>query len=336
MYEQLKNDFTMQLTTLLPNLGNNEINDILCALDMSANKYDITKKETGIVIYNQGIPYYVKTFLVCKSVEGYSHQTLYNYKLYLCNFFYAIQKAPEQVTSNDVRVYLYQYQETRKVSNQTLEKIRDCFSSFYKWMCVEGYMTNNPMIAVKRIKCEKKTRTSCTQLDLEILRWHCKTLKERAVLEFLYSTGCRVGELVNVKISDINWYDKSVHLFGKGKKHRISYLNAKTELALKQYLESRTDSNEYLFVSDRRPHNQLHTDGIQKILRNLSKRSKLDSEKHITPHVLRHTTATRMIQNNASLTSIQKILGHSNIATTMIYTHTSMEDVKADHLKAIV
>ena len=203
MYEQLKNDFTMQLTTLLPNLGNNEINDILCALDMSANKYDITKKETDIVIYNQGIPYYVKTFLVCKSVEGYSHQTLYNYKLYLCNFFYAIQKAPEQVTSNDVRVYLYQYQETRKVSNQTLEKIRDCFSSFYKWMCVEGYMTNNPMIAVKRIKCEKKTRTSCTQLDLEILRWHCKTLKERAVLEFLYSTGCRVGELVNVKISDI-------------------------------------------------------------------------------------------------------------------------------------
>lgn len=336
MYEQLKNDFTIQLTTLLPNLNQNEINSILCALDVSANKFDISKKETNLVVYDKGIHYYVKTFLVCKSVEGYSHQTLYNYKLHLCNFFYTVQKSPEQVTSNDVRIYLYQYQETRKVSNQTLEKIRDCLSSFYKWMCIEEYIDKDPMIAVKRIKCEKKTRTACTQLDLEILRSHCKTLKERAILEFLYSTGCRVGELVNVKISDVNWHDKSVHLIGKGKKHRLSYLNAKAEFTLKHYLESRTDNNEYLFVSDRRPYNQLHTDGIQKILRNLSKRANLDTQKHITPHVLRHTTATRMVENHAPLTSVQKILGHSNISTTMIYTHVSMEDVKADHLKSVV
>ena len=139
-----------------------------------------------------------------------------------------------------------------------------------------------------------------------------------------------------MKKSDIDWDTKEVHLFGKGRKHRISYLNAKSEVALKEYLNSRTDENEWLFVSDRRPYNQMHVDGIQKIMRQLCERADSNMVKNVTPHILRHTCASVLVENNAKITSVQKILGHENINTTMTYVHTLIDDVKMDHRKAIV
>lgn len=127
-----------------------------------------------------------------------------------------------------------------------------------------------------------------------------------------------------------------MHLFGKGKKHRISFLNAKAEVALKEYLNSREDDSDWLFVSDRKPYNQMHVSGIQKIMREMVGRTGNNINKKVTPHVIRHTTATRMLENNSDLASIQAVLGHSNINTTMIYAHNTLENVKLEHNKAIV
>ena len=335
MYEQLKNEFTMQLMDRT-NLKGEELVAVLDCLDCAAFNFEVKKKETQIVPYNQELPQLAKMFIVCKSVEGYSEGTLYNYTRFLTKFFFTIQKAPENVTPNDIRVYLYMYQKERGISNRSLEKLRGCISAFYKWMLVEGYIDKNPCIAIPTIKYEKKPKVVCSQMDLEYLRRACVTKKQKAILEVLYSTGCRVGELVILKKSDIDWDKKTVHLFGKGKKHRTSFLNAKAEVALKEYLNSREDDNEWLFVSDRKPYNQMHVCGIQKIMRQITERSQSHVSKNVTPHIMRHTMATRMVENNSNLVSVQKILGHSNINTTMTYVHATMESARSEHIKAIV
>lgn len=335
MYEQMKNEFMMHLVQNC-SLNAETMQAVLHCLDCSVYNYDVIQKETSVIPYNQELHPLAKMYIVTKSIEGYSEATLYNYTQTLKNFFFAMQKSPEQVITNDIRLYLYQYQQNRGISNRTLDKIRVCLCGFYKWMVLEGYMDKNPTLSIAPIKFEKKQKVACSQIDLEYLRRACETKKQRAILEVLYSTGCRVGKLVILKKSDVDWHNKTVHLFGKGKKHRTSFLNAKAEVALKEYLSSRSDDNEYLFVSDRRPYNQMHVDGVQKIIRLMTERAGGNVEKNVTPHILRHTMATRMIENESSVTAIQQILGHQNINTTMTYIHTSLEHARREHLKAVV
>lgn len=335
MYEQLKNDLLMALASK-SNFSSSEIETVMTHLDVVAHDYDINKKETAITVCNQGLPPLVKMFIVCKSIEGFSEGTLYNYTKHLTNFFLVMQKSPEQITSNDVRVYLYNYQQEREISNRSLDKIRSCLASFYSWMHIEGYVEKNPMLAVNKIKYEKKPRKPCSQTDLEYLRMACQTPKQKAILELLYSTGCRVGELVILKKEDIDWQEKTVHLFGKGQKHRVSFLNAKAEVALKEYLSTRKDDKEWLFVSDRKPYNQMHVSGIQKIMREMAKRAGDKICKNITPHILRHTFCTTAIEHGASLVSVQKMAGHSNVNVTMGYVHTSLESAKIEHSKSVI
>ena len=335
MYEQFKNDMLMQLIKD-PSFSQDQIKLLLSHLDVVINDYEIIRKETALTVYNQELPPLVKMFLVCKKIEGFSEGTLYNYTKHLTNFFFTVQKSPEQVTANDVRVYLFNYQQERQISNRSLDKVRSCLASFYAWMHIEGYVDKNPMLAVNKIKYEKKPRKPCTQTDLEYLRMACKTPKQKAVLEVLYSTGCRVGELVILKKSDVDWREKTVHLFGKNKKHRVSFLNAKAEVALKEYLNSRKDDNEHLFVSDRKPYSQMHRSGIQKIMREMAERAGDRVDKKVTPHVMRHSTATRLYESGVDLSSIQMILGHSNISTTTIYTHNTVDHVKMEHRKAVI
>ena len=173
-----------------------------------------------------------------------------------------------------------------------------------------------------------------TQKELELLRRACKTPRELAIIETLYSTGCRVSELTNIKLCDIDWEKRAVHLVGKGKKHRDSYLNAKAEVSIGDYLLHRKYQSEYLFCNDRGG-GKTTKDNIEKIVRNIAARSEI-SGKHITPHVMRHTTATQALNSGMQVQDIQKMLGHSNIATTMIYAQTSIEHVAAEHKKYIV
>lgn len=175
-----------------------------------------------------------------------------------------------------------------------------------------------------------------SQIELEYLRAACTTPKERAIIEIMYSTGCRVSELAILQKHDINWNKKEVHLFGKGHKHRTSFLNAKAEVALRAYLDSRADNGELLFVSDRCPHAPIHKAGIEKMVRNISTRASSSIGVHVTPHVLRHTTATTAIENGMPLEDISKLLGHANVNTTLIYAKTTAEHVKAEHKRCVV
>lgn len=208
-------------------------------------------------------------------------------------------------------------------------------SGFFQWAQDEEYIQKNPAKSINQIKYESKPRQALSQIELEYIRRSCKTLRESAMIEVLYSTGCRVSELSGLKISDVDFTEKKVHLFGKGKKHRFSYLNAKAEVALKEYLESRKDSCEYLFVTERKPIKNLNKEAIEKIVRNISKRT-FGEEKKVTPHIFRHTTATTAMKNGMPIQSIQLMLGHSKIDTTMIYAHTDESMVKYEHEKSVI
>ena len=332
MYERFRNDFLLELASL--NVDN--ATQILQALDKVFPKYDIKLKETGLSVLVDELPELVKMYLVCKKIQGLSDTTITNYKIFLQLFFRYVNKQPQTVTTNDIRIFLYKYQKDKEISFRTLDKYREYIARFFTWAHENGYIEMNPARNVAPIKYEEKPRESLTQLELEYLRTSCQSIKEKAIIEFLYSTGCRVSELANVKKADINWSEKTVHLFGKGKKHRTSFINAKAEVTLLKYLNDRNDDCEYLFVSSRKPYHQMHKEGIEKIVRNISKRASNLTGKHITPHVLRHTTATTALRSGMPITDISKLLGHENIETTMIYAKSSIEDVRAGHKKYIM
>lgn len=333
MYDHFRNEV---LLSLADNFNIKELKLISKKLDEVAYNYDITQKETSMIVYNSDYPKLVKTYLVCKKIEGLSNTTLDNYGRCLKNFFFWLQKSPENVITNDIRIYLYSYQNERKISNRTLEQYRQYISHFFTWAFDEEYITKNPSKSIKAIKFESKPRQALTQIELEYIRKGCSTVKDRAIVEMLYSTGCRVSELANLKKSDIDWDKKSIHLLGKGNKHRTSFINAKAEIAIKDYLSTRQDNNDSLFVSDRKPYKPMKKDGIEKIVRKISKRSEGNINKKVTPHILRHTTATIAIQNGMPVEDIKELLGHTKVDTTMIYAKTSLLNVQAEHKKYIV
>lgn len=334
MYEQMKNEVLVELVKR--DLDSDTVREVIACLDVVAYKYDVVKKETQIVPFNQELPDMVKAYLVSRKVEGYAAGTLDNFHRFLKIFFWQVQKAPQDVTALDVRVFLHKYQEERGVSDRSLDKIRGYICSFFKWAAAEEYIPKDPTTSIKAIKYEAKERSYCSQMELEYLRKACNTLKERAILELFYSTGCRVAELVNLKKTDIDFKEGTVLLFGKGKKYRTSYVNAKAEVAVKEYLASRVDDHDALFVSDRRPYNPIGIAGVQKIIRNLAMRASNNLSHPVTPHILRHTTATTMANNDVDLIVIKTIMGHESANTTMNYIHQTRDIVKMTHRKAVV
>ena len=174
-----------------------------------------------------------------------------------------------------------------------------------------------------------------SQLDLERVRLACETKREKAIIEVLYSTGCRVTELERLNISDVNFETKEVMLFGKGSKHRTSYLNAKAEVALKDYLSSRTDDNPALFAYDRKPYGRLKKSGIEFLIRKMMKRTS-GITTHVTPHIFRHTTATTALDRGMSIVDVSKLLGHTRIETAMEYITTNSDSVKNNHHNCVI
>lgn len=191
----------------------------------------------------------------------------------------------------------------------------------------------NPCRAIKVIKYERKEREGLTAIELEKVRMAYKNVREKALVEFLYGTGARVTEACTIKISDVDFEKGEVWLFGKGSKHRKSYIKAKCALYLSEYLNSRDDKSEYLFVSERKPHNSLKKEAIERVIRNLGKRSDIGRE--LFPHLFRHTVATDMLQKSIPVTDVQRMLGHVSVNTTMVYAKVKNEDVKYNHRKYI-
>ena len=298
------------------------------------NSYDITKKETSLQNRADDLCRELQDFVIAKKVEGMSDGTIKLYYRSISHFLFYVNKPVEDVTTGDILAFLHSYQATRKVKDITLDNTRIHISAFYNWLVNSDYIDKNPCKKIKPIKHEKNTRHPLTAVQMEKLRNSCTNLRDKAIIEFLYATACRVGELVIIKKSDVDFDRKEVHLFGKGKKHRLSYLNARAVVALQAYLTSREDDSDYLFVGLRRPHEQLSTRSVELLLKKYGQKAGIDAK--CTPHVIRHTTATDAINKGMPVEQLQKLLGHEQIETSLHYAKVSSDIVKLDHQKYIV
>ena len=296
-------------------------------------KYTIEPVTTDVTVYQGYLPEFYPAFFVTKKIEGLSEKTLNLYMNRLNEFFRVMNKPVEEITSLDIRAYLYNLQNTRQITNRTLDNVRSVLGSFFGWASSEGYLEKNIMLAIKPIKYERLPREPLSEYELELLRSACDNSRDKAIVEVLYSSACRVTELVNLNSHDINLDMGEVMLLGKGNKHRKSYLNANSILKLQKYLSEREDDSEALFVGNRAPHERVTKAGIESIIRKFGEKAGI--QRRVYPHLIRHTTATIALHRGMDVTEIQKMLGHQNIATTMIYAKTNQDDVKTSHKKYI-
>lgn len=331
MRERFVNEF---LTKIEGKITDDDLKIVYQQLLIFVGEYEISPRHTEVVLYEGYLPECYKIFFVTRKIEGMSMKSLELYNMVLRDFFYNVNKKFEEITTNDIRLYLYNTQQTRKICNSTLDGRRTIIHVFCEWAANEGYIGSNPCRNIRPIKYERAQRKPLSGMELEMVRDACTTLKDKAIIEMIYSTGCRVTELERLDITDIDFQKKEVYLFGKGDKHRTSYLNAKAEFAIKKYLESRDDNNPALFVSDRRPHGRIKKEALEKRVRKLREASGIG--RRVYPHLIRHTTATDALDRGMPIEEVQQILGHVNISTTMIYAKVSKENVKNDHRKCIV
>lgn len=275
---------------------------------------------------------YLKLFLNAKQMEGCSTRTIQYYRVTVEHFINDMQHSVRKINTEQIRDYLVRYQKINNCSKVTIDNIRRNLSSFFSWLEEEDYILKSPMRRIHKIRTKTVVKETISDEDIEKLRDHCSELRDIAMLDLLYSTGIRVGELVNLDIKDVNFEQRECVVFGKGDKERRVYFDAKAKIHLKRYLASRTDNNPALFVTLSAPHNRLKISGVEIRIRELGRSLGLD---RIHPHKFRRTMATRAIDKGMPIEQVQKILGHSQIDTTMQYAIVNQNNVKNAHQKYI-
>ena len=275
---------------------------------------------------------YLRLFIDAKSIEGCSARTIKYYSSTIEHMLSKIQTPIRKITTEIMREYLVDYQKQRNCSKTTVDNIRRNISSFFSWLEEEDYILKSPMRRIHKIKTKSVVKEVISDEEVEKLRDNCSTLRDLAIIDLLYSTGIRVGELVRLNIADIDFESRECIVFGKGDKERRVYFDAKTKIHLKEYIDNREDNNSALFVSLNAPYNRLKISGVEIRLRQLGRRLNL---KAIHPHKFRRTMATRAIDKGMPIEQVQKILGHSQIDTTMQYAIVNQNNVKISHRKCI-
>ena len=275
---------------------------------------------------------YLKMFIDAKQIEGCSERTLQYYRVTIEHMLGSIDTPIRKITTDEIRGYLVDYQKVNNCSKVTVDNVRRNMSSFFSWLEEEDYILKSPMRRIHKIKTKQQVKETITDEMIEKLRDNCTCVRDLAMIDLLYSTGIRVGELVGLNISDIDFEERECIVFGKGDKERRVYFDAKAKLHLQEYIESRTDDNPALFVTLDAPHARLKISGVEIRVRELGRKLNIDK---IHPHEFRRTMATRAIDKGMPIEQVQKILGHSQIDTTMQYAIVNQNNVKVSHRRYI-
>ena len=275
---------------------------------------------------------YLKMFLDAKKIEGCSERTIQYYRVTIEKLLSMITDPIRKVTTERIREYLADYQQINNCSKVTVDNVRRNISSFFAWLEEENYILKSPMKRIHKIKTNQQVKEVISDEDIEKLRDNCACQRDLAMIDLLYSTGIRVGELVNLNIDDIDLDARECVVFGKGGKERKVYFDAKAKLHMQEYIDSRDDDNPALFVTLDAPHNRLKISGVEIRVRQMGRALEIQ---RIFPHKFRRTTATRAIDKGMPIEQVQKLLGHSQIDTTMQYAIVNQNNVKTSHQKFI-
>lgn len=287
---------------------------------------------TGPANVNISNEEYLRLFLEAKKIEGCSERTLKYYRVTVEHMLNHISTSIRKITTEEIRTYLVEYQKINNCSKVTVDNVRRNISSFFSWLEEEDYILKSPMRRIHKIKTKTVVKSTISDEDIEKLRDNCCEIRDLAMIDLLYSTGIRVGELVNLNIDDVNLEQRECVVYGKGDKERRVYFDAKAKIHLQNYLNSRTDMCSALFVTLDAPHERLKISGVEIRIRELGRKLGLE---RIHPHKFRRTMATRAIDKGMPIEQVQKILGHSQIDTTMQYAIVNQTNVKLSHQKYI-
>lgn len=278
----------------------------------------------------------VDKFLFFLKVElNYSELTIKSYQLDLTDFFGYIESKKINyltITNHDVRGYL-KYLDSCNLKNSTISRRISTLRTFYNYLVDENIVENNVFHNVKNPKLEKKLPNYLNYNEMEELLESIdisttEGLEKRLLIEMFYSTGCRVSEMINVKISDIDFTNKTIRIMGKGSKERIVYFGDYASKYLDNYL-SKVKCDKYLFTNKKGE--KLTVNEVEQIVKDIMKHISIKT--HVTPHTLRHTFATHLLNNGADIKTVQELLGHANLSTTGIYTHVSSDRLKDIYFK---
>ena len=321
-----------EIASYIASLSKNKtigIEDTKSDLSKIITKYNVTA--VALTEIHPDLIEKISLFKSAKKLEGMSPLTMDAYNRDLRVFSEDVKKRTEDISTADIRSHLSKFSHLKMSS---LGRKQSVLKSFFGWLASEEYIMRDPSKKLKAPKKEKRIPKALSIEELEMLREGCHTNRQRAFLEVLYATGCRLSEVQQLNRADINYREKSCTVIGKGDKEREVYFSYKAMYHLEKYLNLRTDDNDALMVSERKPHNRLSKRSIQREIGLIAKQAGL--EKTVSPHTLRHTFATLLLNNGADIAGVQALLGHSSPATTQIYAQLTEEKKREQHKKYLV
>ena len=299
-------------------------------LTSELHNVEIIEKNDCATQQTQENEHLLNSFISAKKIEGCSDKTLAYYRNTIERLLVTLSLAICHITTTDIRTYLSDYQEEHRSSKVTIDNMRRIFSSFFAWLEDEDYIAKSPVRRIHKVKTDSLVKEVLSDEQLEQLRDSCTTKRDLAIIDFLSSTGIRVGELVKLNREDIDFHERQCVVFGKGNKERIVYFNARTKLHLQQYLNGRTDDNPALFVSLHSPHTRLTISGVEVRIRKIGQALSMPK---VHPHKFRRTLATMAIDKGMPIEQVQRLLGHVRIDTTLHYAIVNQNNVKLAHKK---
>lgn len=312
-------------------LDSRQLQKLEKVLNNNLHGKQINNECTELSTYSDDNDYILKVFAANKKLENLSEKSISQYVRTTRKLLLTLNKNFKDVTTNDIKYYLDMYQTHNKVSMTTLDNTLRFISAFYTWSSEEKYTSSNPARSIKNIKRIQKQKEYLTGHEVERIKSACQTKREHALVNFLLSVGCRVSELESLNISDVNLLDNSLSIYGsKSKTYREAFLNDSGNLHLTNYIMSRDDDSDALFVASKGKHKRLGVSSIQRELQAIAKRAGV--KKHVTVHLFRKTFATRLSAAGVRIEVIKELLGHANILVTVnSYVTISKEDIRLAH-----
>lgn len=277
-------------------------------------------------------PDLIQTFLAAKRVEGCSSKTLTYYDSTIRNVLKSTGKPVQDITTDDLRIYLDAYQTNNGVSKVTIDNIRRILSTFFAWLEDENFIIKSPVRRIHKVKTCKTVKETYSDEFLEIMRDNAESIRDLAMIDLLASTGIRVGELVLINRVDVDFVNRECIVLGKGNKQRKVYFDARTKIHLQRYLSERTDDNPALFVTLHKPYSRLQIKGVEMRLQRLGRKLGLI---RVHPHKFRRTLATMAIDKGMPIEQVQQLLGHESVDTTLQYAMVNQNNVKLSHHRYI-
>ncbi|MCR5322478.1 MAG: tyrosine-type recombinase/integrase [Lachnospiraceae bacterium] len=315
---------------MLPYLDNAQLKQLKQVMEHTLFNYDVSAKKADLEENDSKA--LIDKFIAAKRIEGCSEKTLKYYQTTITAMVSDLAKSARHILTEDLRIYLTDYQNRNQSSRVTIDNIRRILSSFYSWLEDEDYIVKSPVRRIHKVKTASSIKETYTDEELETMRDNCKEMRDLAMIDMLASTGMRVGEMVLLNRDDIDFSERECVVFGKGDKERIVYFDARAKLHLQEYLDSRTDENPALFVTLRAPYKRIQISGIEHRLREIGKRLNIPK---VHPHKFRRTLATMAIDKGMPIEQLQRLLGHQRIDTTLQYAMVKQNNVKMAHKKYI-